>query len=202
MTWNLVFFLNSVLLGVGLAMDAFSVSLANGLNEPKMKIKKMCLIAGVFAFFQALMPMLGWFFVHTLCNCFSVFQKFVPWIALILLGFIGGKMIYEACKKEDACALKPLSLGTLTVQAIATSLDALAVGITLLAYDALGTLAVNVFLVCAIFSLVTFALTLIAIFIGKKVGCMLSDKAELVGGIILVCIGLKIFIEGVIVPLF
>ncbi|MBQ7224285.1 MAG: manganese efflux pump [Clostridia bacterium] len=188
-----------LLTAVGLSMDASAVGMTNGMNEPKMPLRKIFLVAGFYGVFQGLMPLIGYL-------CASLFAQFVasvaPYVALVLLGFIGGKMIYEACKKEDACALKPLSLGTLTVQAIATSIDALAVGITLLAYDALGTLAVNVFLVCAIFSLVTFALTLIAVFIGKKVGCMLSDKAELIGGIILVCIGLKIFIEGVIVPLF
>ena len=88
MNWNFAFFFNSVLLGIGLAMDAFSVSLANGLNEPQMKQKKMIGIAGVFAFFQALMPMLGWFLVRALCNCFSQFQTLIPWIALILLRII------------------------------------------------------------------------------------------------------------------
>ena len=83
MTWNFTFFFNSVLLGIGLAMDAFSVSLANGLNEPAMSKKKMCGIAGIFAFFQALMPMLGWFLIRTLCSCFNQFQKLIPWIALI-----------------------------------------------------------------------------------------------------------------------
>ena len=89
---NFVFFFNSILLGVGLAMDAFSVSLANGLNEPKMKKNRMCLIAGVFAFFQAMMPLLGWFLVHNLCKYFSKIQFFIPWIALILLCFM--RLVY------------------------------------------------------------------------------------------------------------
>ena len=101
MEWNFLFFFNSVLLGVGLAMDAFSVSLANGLNEPKMKISKMTVISGTFAFFQALMPMLGWFLVHTFCNNFCQFTKVVPWIALVLLSFIGGKMLYNGIKGSD-----------------------------------------------------------------------------------------------------
>ena len=95
MEWSLFFVFNSILLGVGLAMDAFSVSLANGLNEPGMHKKKMCAIAGTFGFFQALMPMTGWVCVHTIIEYFKMFEKFIPWIALILLLFIGGKMVRE-----------------------------------------------------------------------------------------------------------
>ena len=87
MEWNVLFFFNSVLLGVGLAMDAFSVSLANGLNEPGMKKNKMCGVAGVFAVFQALMPMIGWICVHTILQYFKAFEILIPWIALILLAF-------------------------------------------------------------------------------------------------------------------
>ena len=93
MEWGFVFFFNSVLLGVGLAMDAFSVSMANGLNEPDMKRGKMCGIAGVFAGFQALMPMIGWICVRTVVQYFKMFERCIPWIALLLLGFIGGKML-------------------------------------------------------------------------------------------------------------
>ena len=187
MTWNLVFFLNSVLLGVGLAMDAFFVSLANGLNEPNMKIKKMCLIAGVFAFFQALMPMLGWFLVHTLCNCFSAFQKFVPWIALILLGFIGGKMLFDGLKgDEDSEVL------ALLIQGIATSIDALSVGCTISEYGW------QMALVCAlIIAFVTFFICMAGLFLGKKFGTKLSGKATILGGIILIIIGIEIFIKGI-----
>jgi putative Mn2+ efflux pump MntP len=135
MNWNFAFFFNSVLLGIGLAMDAFSVSLANGLNEPKMKRKKMISIAGVFAFFQALMPMLGWVLVRALCNCFSQFQTFIPWIALILLGFIGGKMLLEGIKdqdsEEESCGV---GFWALILQGIATSIDALSVGFTISEY--------------------------------------------------------------------
>ena len=85
MEWSLVFFVNSLLLGVGLAMDAFSVSLANGLNEPHMPKRKFVFIAATFAFFQALMPMIGWVCVHTIAQYFQSFEKAIPWIALILL---------------------------------------------------------------------------------------------------------------------
>ena len=94
LTKEVVFYVQAALLGVGLAMDAFSVSLANGLDDPNMKKGKMCGIAGVFAFFQALMPMLGWICVHTIVEYFTSFEKFIPYIALVLLGFIGGKMLY------------------------------------------------------------------------------------------------------------
>src|SRR5574344_431783 len=101
MKWSLVFFFNSILLGVGLAMDAFSVSLANGLHEPAMKTRRMCKIAGVFAFFQALMPMVGWICVHSIVQWFHAFEKFIPWIALALLLFIGGHMLMEGLKHEN-----------------------------------------------------------------------------------------------------
>jgi len=101
MEWSLLFFVNSIMLGVGLAMDAFSVSLANGLHEPEMKKNKMCGIAGVFAIFQALMPMLGWICVHTIVRYFKAFEKFIPWIALVLLLFIGGKMLIEGIKGDS-----------------------------------------------------------------------------------------------------
>jgi len=90
-----MFLFNSVLLGVGLAMDAFSVSLANGLNEPQMGTRRMCGIAGVFAFFQALMPMTGWVCIHTIVSHFQAFEKLIPWIALVLLLYIGGSMLKE-----------------------------------------------------------------------------------------------------------
>ena len=96
--WNFRFFFNSILLGVGLAMDAFSVSMANGLNEPHMKKNRMCGIAGVFAFFQFLMPMIGWICVHTVVQYFKAFEKFIPWIALFLLLYIGGSMLMEGIR--------------------------------------------------------------------------------------------------------
>ena len=135
MEWSLVFVLNSILLGVGLAMDAFSVSLANGLNEPGMSRRKMCLVAGVFAGFQALMPMAGWLCVTLLVELFSAFEPFIPWIALILLCFIGGKMIFEGIRdRREGASAKGVRLrfGALLVQGIATSIDALSVGFTIL----------------------------------------------------------------------
>ena len=193
MEWKLLFFLNSVLLGVGLAMDAFSVSLANGLNEPKMRRKKMCIIAGVFAFFQALMPMIGWICVHTVVQYFKTFEKFIPWIALVLLVYIGGELLYSGIKNKDSEEEKPsVGLKALLVQGIATSIDALSVGFTISEYGLVMAL------VCAvIIAIVTFFICFAGLIIGKKFGTKLSNKAEILGGIILIAIGLEIFITGV-----
>ncbi|MCM1173673.1 MAG: manganese efflux pump MntP family protein [Blautia sp.] len=193
MEWNLLFFFNSVLLGVGLAMDAFSVSLANGLNEPAMRKKKMCGIAGVFAFFQALMPMIGWVCVHTIVQYFRAFEKFIPWIALALLLFIGGKMLLEGIRNEgEEMEKSKLGLIALLVQGVATSIDALSVGFTIAEYGLLMAL------VCAlIIAVVTFVICMAGLEIGKKFGTKFSNKAAIFGGAILIVIGLEIFIMGV-----
>ena len=127
---SFVFIVNSMLLGVGLAMDAFSVSLANGLSEPKMSRGRMCAIAGVFAFFQAAMPMIGWLCVHTVLEHFRMMTKFVPWIALALLAYIGGSMLIEGIRNKD-CAEEGCAVGAvqLLMQGVATSIDALSVGV-------------------------------------------------------------------------
>ena len=135
MEWNVLFFVNSVLLGVGLTMDAFSVSLANGLNEPKMRKKKMCGVAGVYAFFQALMPMTGWICVHTIVQYFRTFEKFIPWIALILLLYIGGKMLWDGFRNDEEEEKPGVGAWALFVQGVATSIDALSVGFTIAEYD-------------------------------------------------------------------
>lgn len=193
MELNFVFFFNSVLLGVGLAMDAFSVSLANGLNEPKMKKNKMCGVAGVFAIFQALMPMIGWVCVHTVVQYFEAFEKFVPWIALFLLLFIGGKMLMEGIKNKDGEVEKPeVGFGALLVQGVATSIDALSVGFTISEYGLVMAA------ICAlIIAVVTFIICMAGLFIGKKVGTKLSGKANILGGLILIFIGIEIFVTGI-----
>ena len=194
MEWSLGFVIQSVLLGVGLAMDAFSVSLANGLNEPMMKAKRMCLIAGVFAFYQALMPLAGWFCVHNLVKFFTVFEKFIPWIALILLAFIGGKMVLEGIRnKEEEAEESESGLGfkLLMVQGIATSIDALSVGFTISEYGFIMAL-VSALIIAA----VTFVICMSGVIIGKKFGTKLANKASVLGGVILIVIGLEIFITG------
>lgn len=189
-----VLIVNSILLGVGLAMDAFSVSIANGLNEPKMKASKSLTIAGVFAFFQAAMPLIGWLCVHTIVKYFKIFEKFIPWIALILLAFIGIKMIVEAVRNKDKEeAAEVLTVKLLIVQGIATSIDALSTGFAIAEYGILEAL-----LCAGIISVVTFAICMVGIFIGKKVGDKFSTKAQIFGGIILIGIGLEIFISGMI----
>ena len=193
MEWSLLFFFNSVLLGVGLAMDAFSVSLANGLNEPAMRKKKMCGVAGVFAFFQALMPMVGWICVHTIVQYFKAFEKCIPWIALILLLFIGGKMLIEGIRNNDTDdAETKVDLVALLIQGVATSIDALSVGFTIAGYGLLMAL------VCAlIIAVVTFVISMAGLIIGKKFGTKFVNRATIFGGVILILIGIEIFVTGV-----
>ena len=190
--WNFKFFFNSALFGVGLAMDAFSVSLANGLNEPRMRRKKMVGIAGVFAFFQALMPMIGWVCVHTIVQYFQMFEKFIPWIALFLLLYIGGSMLIEGIKGGEEEELKGVGFKALLIQGIATSIDALSVGFTIADYGFMMAFVCSV-----IIAVVTFFICMGGLQIGKTVGTKLSNKAAILGGAILIFIGLEIFVTGV-----
>ena len=194
MEWNLLFVFNSVLLGVGLAMDAFSVSLANGLAEPDMKAGKMLTIAGVFAGFQALMPMTGWICVHTIVEYFSAFEKFIPWIALILLAYIGGGMLLNGIRHKDKEEVSHtrLTAWALFIQGVATSIDALSVGFTIAEYDWLMALVCSL-----IIATVTLIICLSGLVIGKKFGTKLSNKAAMLGGIILIAIGIEIFVSNV-----
>lgn len=190
--WDFMFFFNSALLGVGLAMDAFSVSLANGLNEPLMKKGRMCGISGIFSFFQFAMPMLGWICVATIAQLFGAFEKFIPWIALILLCFIGGKMLMEGIKEQDSDEEKPaVGFGALLVQGVATSIDALSVGFTIAEHDFLHALVC-----CLIIAVVTFGICIGGLYLGKKFGTKLAGKASILGGVILILIGLEIFITS------
>lgn len=190
MELNFIFFFNSVFLGVGLAMDAFSVSLADGLNDTYMKPRKMTLIAAVFAIFQGLMPLTGWFFVHTIVQYFRTFEQFIPWIALGLLGYIGIQMLLEAREANDENHEKPaLGFAGLILQAIATSIDALSVGFTIAEYDFLEAL-----LAAVIIAAVTFVICMFGLEIGKKAGTKIAGKANILGGVILIFIGIEIFI--------
>ena len=187
------FFLNSALLGVGLAMDAFSVSLANGLNEPRMSARRMNLIAGTFGAFQALMPLLGWACVHTAARYFSAFQRAIPWAAMGLLGFIGGKMLIEGLGRKGGGEKPAVGFGALMAQGVATSIDALSVGFAISDYNAPSALAA-----AAIIAAVTFVICLLGLVIGKRFGTKLSNSASVLGGAILIGIGLKILLEGVL----
>ena len=189
---NLMFFVNSILLGLGLAMDAFSVSLANGLSEPTMKKAKMFGSAIIFAFFQGAMPLIGWICVTSIAEYFSAFEKLIPWIALLLLGFIGGKMLYEGIKtKSSDTPQKPVKISGLILQGIATSIDALSVGFTI-AEHTIWEAVIS----CAIICILTFGICLAGILIGKKVGTKFANKADILGGVILILIGLEIFITS------
>ena len=184
--------------GFGLAMDAFSVSLADGLAEPKMKMRKAALIAMIFALFQGFMPLAGWFVVHSFVELFAIFQPFIPYVALGLLAFIGGKMLWEGlhpCEEGDVCCLekKKIGLHTLFVQGVATSIDALSVGFTISEYNA-GEALLSALIIAAI----TFVICFGGIIIGKKVGTKLAGKAGIFGGAILIFIGLLIFVRSFI----
>ncbi len=190
---DFMFFLNAVAFGVGLAMDAFSVSMANGLNDPSMRKKKMLGISATFTFFQILMPLIGYFCVHTISNLFESFQKFIPWIALILLCFIGGKMLLEGIKSKDGEKENPtVGFTALLVQGIATSIDALSVGFTIAQLS--WTEAI---VEALIIGAVTFIICTCGVYIGKKFGTKLAGKASIFGGAILIFIGIEIFISAI-----
>ncbi|MBR5515050.1 MAG: manganese efflux pump [Clostridia bacterium] len=194
MFFEISFIVNSILLGVGLAMDAFSVSLANGLNEPCMKKRRQILIAGTFAFFQFIMPLIGWFCVHNLARLFSTFEKLIPFIALGLLLFIGGKMLIDGIKGEEAeCENKALCFSALMVQGVATSIDALSVGFTISDYNTVMALGSSL-----IIAVVTFIICIGGLILGKTIGTRLSEKSSILGGIILILIGIEIFLKGLI----
>ena len=208
-----MFFINSIALGAGLAMDAFSVSLANGLNDPGMSGSRKSIIAGTFAGFQFAMPLIGWICVRTIASYFEAFEKAIPWIALILLLFIGGKMLIEGVREEicrracekcentscEKCRFdRPaeeavtLSAGALIVQGIATSIDALSVGFTISDYVVLQAV-----IACLIIGIVTFVICIAGLFIGAKAGTRLGWKASVLGGVILIAIGIEIFVTGI-----
>ncbi len=193
MNLGIRFFVNSIALGIGLAMDAFSVSLANGLNDTAMKKKKMCLIAGVFALFQGFMPMTGWLCVHTMLQYFKAFEPFIPWIALALLALIGGKMLVEGIRDDgEEVKKEKLTPWLLFIQGIATSIDALSVGFTIADYNFMQAL-----LAVLVIAAVTFVICMAGLWIGKKSGTKLANKASILGGVILIAIGIEIFVTGV-----
>ena len=190
-----LFVLNTLLLGVGLAMDAFSVSLANGLGEPDMKLPRMCAVAGVYGLFQAVMPLTGWVLVHFAAERFSAFQKAVPYIALALLLFVGGKMLIEGIRDRNGekRAVVALGSGTLLMQGLATSIDALSVGFTIAAYTFRLSL-----IAALMIGTVTFIICLFGLWLGKRFGTRLAGKATILGGVILIAIGIEIFIKGLL----
>ena len=186
-----LFLLNSTLLGVGLAMDAFSVSIANGLAEPRMRRLKCAAVAWTYSFFQFLMPMLGWLLVHTVVGWFGVIEKFIPYIALILLLYIGIKMIVECLRGKEEEEIRHLTVPVLLLQGVATSIDALSVGFTIAEHTPAMAL-----LAAVIIGAVTFVICSLGLWMGKRFGSIFKH-AEVVGGIILIVIGIEIFVKNI-----
>ena len=190
---SLSFVINSLLLGVGLAMDAFSVSLANGLREPNMSRRKMVSIAGVFALFQMGMPLAGWICVRRMLHTFRAMEPFIPWISLILLVIIGVDMARDGIRgAEEDTDYERLTLSVLLVQGVATSIDALSIGFTIAEYGA--TLAITCSLLIAA---VTFVICLTGVRLGRTAGGLLSRKAMLLGGMILIAVGIEIWATSI-----
>ena len=178
--------LEILLLGIGLAMDAFAVSICKGLSMKKMNWKNAIIIALYFGVFQALMPMIGYFLGTTFESLVTTFDH---WIAFVLLSVIGGNMIKESFDKEEEKKNDNVDFKTMIVLALATSIDALAVGITFAFLD------VNLLLAISIIGIVTFIISMLGVKVGNKFGDRYQNKAELVGGIILVVLGIKILLE-------
>ena len=193
MALGFAFFLNSILFGVGLAMDAFSVSVANAIADPGMKTPQRLRIAGCFALFQILMPLVGWLCVRTVAESFAAFQRFIPWIALILLLYIGGRMLLGGLRGRDDGEQTPsLGHGTLLLQGVATSIDALSVGFTIEEYPFSAALTESL-----IIGAVTLAICLCGLFLGRTIGRKLDRIAPILGGLILIGIGVEIFLTGI-----
>ena len=202
--------LTSALLGAGLAMDAFSVSIANGLADRNMKTGRMLTIAGTFAAFQSAMPMIGWFVVRRMAETFEWFSPLIPWIALVLLLFIGGGLLKDGIEElkeskaaeasgesdagaeSDAGGAEKLGALMLFGQGVATSIDALSVGFTTASYNAAQALVSSL-----IIGVVTLVICMAGLRIGRRLGEMLAGKASILGGVILIAIGLEIWIRGV-----
>ena len=204
-----------VLIGVALAMDACAVAMTNGMTDNKMSVWKALLVGLFFGVFQFLMPVIGYYVTGVIADAFlDTFEKIAAWISFVLLAFLGGKMLWEcvaekikekrgevemgaACTGSTCSACQPkLTMGKLTLQAIATSIDALAVGVTLQMAAITEGLAGGAWGSTAIIGVITFGLSVIAVYIGKAVGNKLADKAGIVGGVVLLGIGLKILIES------
>lgn len=178
-------------LGLGLSMDAAAVSMTNGMSEPGMRRGKAALIAAFYGVFQGLMPLIGYLAGSLFTD---VLSGITPYLALVILGLLGGKTLYEGIRhRNDPPEPRELGLKLLTVQAFATSIDALAVGVVLISLS-LAQALVSV----AVIAAVTFVLSLISVYIGRKLGGVLCGKAHIVGGLILIAIGLKIFLEGIL----
>ncbi|SDM88610.1 manganese efflux pump MntP family protein [Acetanaerobacterium elongatum] len=184
--------LTLLVMSIGLAMDAFAVSVSNGMCVAKMRLKQALIFAFAFGLAQGIMPCIGWLAGQVFA---SYIQQIDHWVALILLSFIGVKMIVETIKElrnpKEECPAGGISAKTIFIQAVATSIDALAVGVSLAAMN------VDIIYAAAMIAGVTFVICLAGAYLGKSVGRLLKDKAEIFGGVVLILLGIKIFIEDV-----
>ncbi|MCR5461668.1 MAG: manganese efflux pump MntP family protein [bacterium] len=187
-----MFVLTAIALGVALAMDAFSVSVVNGLNEPNMAKRKQVLMPLAFAIFQFLMPLVGYICVFELAEKFDAFAKAAPFIGFALLLIIGTKMIIEGVLKKDEDAVIT-SFPILLLQGIATSIDALSVGFAIENYSFLESI-----ISCIIIGVLTFIICVLGVIIGKKIGDRFTSKTTIIGGIILIVIGVIILVKALI----
>lgn len=205
-------FLEVLLLGVALSMDACAVGMTNGMTDTKMPLKRVLLIALFFGFFQFLMPLIGYFVTGIVANAFlQTFEKISAWISFVLLAFLGGKMILDCVLSLRKAQEKPqtderacpcherLTIPKLCAQAVATSIDALAVGVTLQMAAISGKgLLLGAFGSTGLIGVTTFLLTVAAVYLGKAIGNKLADKASFFGGVVLIAIGVKLLIEGLL----
>ena len=176
-----------LIIAVGVSMDAFAVSICKGLSVHKVRGKHVLSTALWFGGFQALMPLIGYFVGVSFADFVSSVDH---WIAFVLLGIIGGKMVKEALEKDESCELDPdFSFRTMLVMAVATSIDALAVGVSF------AFLRVNIWAAVVLIGIVTAVFSGIGVEIGNVFGCRYKSKAEFVGGAILVVMGFKILLE-------
>lgn len=187
-----MFILTSILLGIALAMDAFSVSIVNGLNEPNMKTSKKIVIPLVFAIFQFIMPLVGYICVYNLAENFKVFADIAPFIGFGLLLIIGLKMIIEGILKKDDDKIIT-SFPILLLQGLATSIDALSVGFAIDSYSMLEAV-----ISCIIIGVITFGICITGVIIGKKIGKKLNGISSIIGGVILIVIGVIILVKALI----
>ena len=177
-----------LLIALGLAMDSFSVAIANGLATKTFQITNALKIAVFFGFFQGIMPVIGWF---TGVHIIDLIADYDHWLAFFLLAFIGSKMIYESIKKESNNLVSSISIKVLVILSIATSIDALAVGLSL------SILQASIIVPAAVTGVVTFFLSFFGVYLGGRFGRALKSRVESLGGIILVVIGLKILLEHI-----
>lgn len=196
MALDLSFFLTAAALGAGLAMDAFSVALADGLAEPRMPGGKLAGIAACFALMQGVMPLLGWVGVHVAVGLLRGLGRLIPWIALALLGGIGANMIAEAVREWRHPALPgrachSVSRGTVLLQGLATSLDALSVGLTLEGYMLPGVL-----LAVLMIAMITLAVCAGGLWLGRRGSQRLCWRAELAGGLLLIGVGCHLLLHA------